>query len=83
MKRWRDMNEDERREYRREQKRRSREKINGKRPKVLHGFDAFFEKLRKKHAGKPRLEKSIKPPIYISWPEDFDKRLLNSKRPGT
>lgn len=82
MKRWRDMNEEEQRARRNEYKRKSRAKIKAQRPKVLRGFDAHFEKLRKKHAGKPRLEKSEKPPIYISWPSDFDKRLLNHKKPG-
>lgn len=27
--------------------------------------DAWWEALKKKHEGKPRLEKSIKPPVYL------------------
>ena len=77
MKRWKDMSEDEQRIKRNEYKRKSRAKIKGERPKKLHGFDAAWEKLKKKHAGKSRLGKSIKPPISINWPEDFDKRMFN------
>lgn len=81
MKRWRDLNADEQRVRRNEYKRKSRAKKKGERPKVFRGFDAVWEKLKKKHAGKPRLEKSIKPPIYIQWPDDFDGRLVNGGRP--
>jgi len=71
MKRWRDLNEDERRAYRREQKRRLRDGKPTKR--VFKGFDAVWEKLKKKHAGKPRLEKSIKPPIFLNLPDPRKK----------
>lgn len=81
MKRWRDMSPDERRAYAAERKRLSRERIrNGEnapssrvsKPPVkrLTGFDAVWEKLKKKHAGKSRLKKSIKPPIFLNLPDD-------------
>ena len=69
MKRWRDMTEDEQRIKRNEYKRKSRAKIKNERPKELHGFDAAWEKLKKKHAGKSRLKKSIKPPIFLNLPD--------------
>lgn len=94
MKRWRDMSPDERRAYATERKRRSRERIrngesvgnsrrsrvNEARVKQLTGFDAVWEKLKKKHAGKPRLKKSIKPPILLNPPNDnhWKRRKGNS-----
>ena len=33
-------------------------------------LDTWWERLKKKHAGKSRLKKSIKPPIFLNFPED-------------
>lgn len=48
------------------------EKIRAKRQKKLSRtakVDQWFDQLRKKHAGKPRLTESVKPPIPLIIPE--------------
>lgn len=52
-----------------------------KKPKTLSPRELFHERLKKKHAKwkGTRLEKSIKPPIFLEWPEDGDGRRNNGR----
>ncbi len=41
-------------------------------------IDEWWERLKKKHAGKSRLKKSIKPPIFLNFPELRKKRAAKA-----
>lgn len=47
----------------------------GRKPGEKQRIDALWEKLKIKHAGKPRLKKSIKPPIFLNFPEDRRRKI--------